>query len=180
MRPPGVDVADDSQRDVVQLVGDRARSARSVYRVLVVTEEKQTVDLEGQRPAQPTPVAETLRDGLGRAKMLERSLVLAEESQRVAQTDTQVHRPGVGVPCLGQPLNGLQRLLVPRDRFVVGRLRERLRPCLLEIVGRPFPKVAISRVMGEPFSVFAQPVWIELLDGVDDAAVKRSPSLPQQ
>ena len=56
----------------------RARPAGTLDGSLVLAQEEQAVDLEGQRPAQPTPVTDALGERLRPVEMAEGSLVLSQ------------------------------------------------------------------------------------------------------
>ena len=56
-------------------------------------------------------------------------------------------------------------------------MREGLHARLAEIACRSIPALATAGMMGESLDVLAEPVGIEMLDGVHDPGVQRAPRL---
>ena len=81
---------------------------------------------------------------------------------------------------LGELLESVEGLLEPASGVGERRPRRRLQPGLAQIVDSLLPYLTSHGVTGEALHFSAQAVLVEILDRLDDSAVKRAPALAQQ
>ena len=180
MSPARIHVGHRSQANVLQLVGHDPGAAGALDRLLVRAEQEQTVHFEGQRTSEPSSVTEMIRERLRPPEVFEGPLVLPEQRERVPEVEKHLHGLRLRGGGIGQALQDLQRLLEPGGGLAVGGMSERLRARLAEIACRSIPALTTAGMMGESLDVLAQPVGIEMLDGVHDPGMERGARLSQQ
>src|SRR5262245_2612096 len=175
-----VHLGDDAESQVTQLLGDGPGVSTRLDSALVLPEEQQAIDLEGQRSAEAAAIAQALGDDSRVAQVLEGAIMLAQQGQGVAKPQVHVNRLRHRAGRLLQALEYLQGLLKPGHRVPVGGAAEGLRSRLLQIEGRAIPQFALKRVMGQALDVLTASVFgIETLGRIHDPAVQHPAAFAQ-
>src|SRR5437016_10799004 len=131
---------------------------------------------EGGNPTQPRLIVDSLREHSGFAKVVEDSLDLSEDRERIAKVQPKIDTLLDCFATFGEMREGSERLLKARDCFPVGRVRGGLRPGLTEVGDGLVPDLAPEGMVGETIDLLGQPVGIELFDRLHDLSVEDSPS----
>src|SRR3989442_7770546 len=162
------------ERDVLQLVTQDQRLLREPSRLGGLSCLAEVFADLDRHQSEPACIRDFAGHGLGFSQVGQHLLELTERVQRAAELKPYIDLLLPRAGRLGQVSQRFQRLVEKGQRFAVRRSLLGLRPGLPQVRHGLVPHLTTVRMMGQPLHVLGQAVRIALLDGLDDARVKRA------